>query len=166
MVDVPFAIGEELASKWDFLPYLERGITNYARLDVCVVGGLTEAVKIASMAEAHYIDLMPHNPLGPLCTAATVHLAAAIPNHSWLEIRESPTEHAGRYGRPWTGRGCGRIATATAVRLHSKDVPASPRRIDYELVAGVISAAGSYSLFRASAAWPWTLPGATRKPPC
>jgi galactonate dehydratase len=99
MVDVPFAIGEELASKWDFLPYLERGIANFARLDVCVVGGLTEAVKIAAMAEAHYIDLMPHNPLGPLCTAATVHLAAAIPNHSWLEIRESPTEHAGRNDR-------------------------------------------------------------------
>ena len=97
MVDVPFAIGEEFASKWDFLPYLERGITSFARLDVCIVGGLTEAVKIAAMAEAHYIDLMPHNPLGPLCTAATVHLAAAIPNLSWLEIRESPTEHAGRY---------------------------------------------------------------------
>jgi galactonate dehydratase len=96
MVDVPFAIGEELASKWDFLPYLERGITNFARLDVCIVGGLTEAMKIAAMAEAHYIDLMPHNPLGPLCTAASVHLAAAVPNFAWLEIRESPTEHAGR----------------------------------------------------------------------
>ena len=97
MVDVPFAIGEEFASKWDFLPYLERGITNFARPDICIVGGLTEAMKIASMAEAHYIDLMRHNPLGPLCTAATVHLAAAIPNMAWLEIRESPTEHAGRY---------------------------------------------------------------------
>ena len=99
MVDVPFAIGEELASKWDFLPYLERGITNFARLDVCVVGGLTEAVKIAAMAEAHYIDLMPHNPFGPLCTAASVHLAAAVPNMSWLEIRESPTEHVDRYDK-------------------------------------------------------------------
>ena len=43
MVDVPFAIGEEFSSKWQFLPYLERGITNFARLDVCNVGGLTES---------------------------------------------------------------------------------------------------------------------------
>ena len=97
MVDVPFAIGEEFSSKWAFLPYLERGITNYARLDVCNVGGLTESMKVASLAESHYIDLMPHNPLGPICTAATVHLAAAVPNFAWLEVRVSPTENAGRY---------------------------------------------------------------------
>ena len=97
MVDVPFAIGEEISSKWGFLPYLERGITNFARIDVCNVGGLTEAMKVASLAETHYIDIMPHNPLGPVCTAATVHLAAAVPNFSWLEVRESPTEHMGFY---------------------------------------------------------------------
>lgn len=85
MVDIPFAIGEEFASKWQFLPFLERNITQYARVDVCNVGGLTEAMKVASLAEAHYIDLMPHNPLGPICTAATIHLAAACPNFSWLE---------------------------------------------------------------------------------
>ena len=97
MVDVPFAIGEEFSSKWQFLPYLERGITNFARLDVCNVGGLTESMKVAGLAEAHYIDLMPHNPLGPICTAATVHLAAAVPNFAWLEIRVSPTEASGHY---------------------------------------------------------------------
>ena len=97
MVDVPFAIGEEFSSKWQFLPYLERGITNFARLDVCNVGGLTESMKVAALAEAHYIDLMPHNPLGPICTAATVHLAAAVTNFAWLEIRVSPTESSGHY---------------------------------------------------------------------
>ena len=86
MTDVPFAIGEEFASKWQFLPYIERGITNYARLDICNVGGFTESMKVAGWAEAHYIDLMPHNPLGPICTAASVQLAAAVPNFSWLEI--------------------------------------------------------------------------------
>ena len=86
LVDVPFAIGEEISSKWGFLPYIERGITNFARVDVCNVGGLTEAMKVAGWAEAHYIDLMPHNPLGPICTAATLHLAAAVPNFAWLEV--------------------------------------------------------------------------------
>lgn len=92
MTDVPFAIGEEFASKWQFLPYIERGLTNFVRVDVCNVGGLTESKKVAGWAEAHYIDLMPHNPLGPVCTAATVHLAAAVPNFAWLEVRISPTE--------------------------------------------------------------------------
>lgn len=97
MVDVPFAIGEEFSSKWTFQPYLERGIANFARIDVCNVGGLTESVKVAATAETHYIDLMPHNPLGPICTAATIHLAAAVSNFAWMEVRLSPTEEMGRY---------------------------------------------------------------------
>jgi len=95
MTDVPFAIGEEFASKWAFLPFIERGLTNFIRVDVCNVGGLTEALKVAGWAEAHYLDLMPHNPLGPICTAATIHLAAAVPNFAWLEVRTSPTEQLG-----------------------------------------------------------------------
>ena len=97
MTDVPFAIGEEFSSKWQFLPYVERGITNFARIDVCNVGGLTEAMKVAGWCEAHYIDLMPHNPLGPICAAATIHLAAAVPNFAWMEVRRSPTENRGHY---------------------------------------------------------------------
>ena len=87
MTEVPFAIGEEFSSKWTFLPYVEQGITNYARVDICNVGGFTEAMKVAGWCEAHYIDLMPHNPLGPISTAANIHLAAAVPNYSWLEDR-------------------------------------------------------------------------------
>ena len=95
MTNVPFAIGEEFASKWQFLPYIERGITQFARIDVCNVGGITEAMKVASMAEAHYIDLMPHNPIGPICTAATLHVAAASPNFSWLEEMNTHVENPG-----------------------------------------------------------------------
>jgi galactonate dehydratase len=36
------------------------------------------------------MDLMPHNPLGPICTAATVHMAAAVPNFSWMEVFANP----------------------------------------------------------------------------
>lgn len=92
MTPIPFAIGEEFSSKWAFLPFLEQGLTDFARLDICNVGGFTEALKVASLAESHYIDLMPHNPLGPICTAASLHLAAAIPNFAWLETREAPSE--------------------------------------------------------------------------
>jgi galactonate dehydratase len=86
MTDVPFAIGEEISSKWGFVPYIERGLTNFVRLDIANVGGFTEAMKVAGWAEAHYIDLMPHNPLGPICTAASLHLGAAVPNYAWLEV--------------------------------------------------------------------------------
>ncbi|MEX1020299.1 MAG: mandelate racemase/muconate lactonizing enzyme family protein [Litorilinea sp.] len=90
MVNVPFALGEEFASKWAFLPYIEKGLTDLVRVDICNVGGFTEAMKVAGWAEAHYMDLMPHNPLGPICTAASVHLAAAVPNFSWLESNTNP----------------------------------------------------------------------------
>ncbi len=92
LTDIPFAIGEEFASKWQFMPFIERDIHQFNRIDVCNVGGLTEAMKIAGWSEAHYVDMMPHNPLGPICTAATVHFAAAVANFSWLETRASPAE--------------------------------------------------------------------------
>ena len=95
LVDVPFAIGEEFSSKWQFLPYIERGLHQFNRIDICNVGGFTEAMKIAGWSEAHYVDLMPHNPLGPICTAASVHMAAAVPNFAWLECRSTPTEALG-----------------------------------------------------------------------
>ena len=87
MTRLPFAIGEEFSSKWAFAPFIEQGLLNYARLDVSNVGGLTEAKKVAGWCEAHYIDVMPHNPLGPVTTAATIHLAAAIPNFAQLEYQ-------------------------------------------------------------------------------
>ena len=91
MTDIPFAIGEEFANKWQALPYIERGLTNFARIDICNIGGFTEAMKVAAWCEAHYIDVMPHNPVGPLCTAASVHFLAAIPNSAWLEVRVPPS---------------------------------------------------------------------------
>jgi galactonate dehydratase len=92
LTDIPFAIGEEFSSKWQHLPFIERDLAQFNRIDICNVGGFTEAMKVAGWSEAHYVDLMPHNPLGPICTAATVHFAAAVPNFSWLETRSTPTE--------------------------------------------------------------------------
>ena len=97
MTGMPFAIGEEIPSKWAFMPYVERGLTNFARVDICNVGGFTETMKVAGWCEAHYIDLMPHNPLGPICTAASVHMAAAVPNFAWLEDR---ADEAGFHSDP------------------------------------------------------------------
>ncbi len=97
MVTIPFALGEEFSSKWAFVPFLERGLTDFIRLDICNVGGFTEAMKVAGWAEAHYMELMPHNPLGSVCTAASVHLAAAVPNFFALEVFASPLGKGDHY---------------------------------------------------------------------
>ena len=81
MTPVPFALGEEFASKWQFLPFIEKGLHQYCRVDLGNVGGFTETMKVAGWCEAHYIDLMPHNPLGPISTAANIQLGAAVPNY-------------------------------------------------------------------------------------
>ena len=57
------------------------------RPDVCVVGGITTAKKICALAEAHDVLVIPHNPLGPVSTAACLQLCASIPN---LGIQELP----------------------------------------------------------------------------
>ena len=98
LTDLPFAIGEEFASKWQFLPFIERGLHQFNRLDLCNVGGFTEAMKVAGWSEAHYVDLMPHNPLGPVCTAATIHFSAAVANFAWLETRVNPKDLYGGAG--------------------------------------------------------------------
>ena len=94
MTNIPFAIGEEFSGIFVFAPFIERGLCNYVRLDICNVGGLTAARKIAAMAEANYIDIIPHNPLGPIATAAAVHLCIAVANFSLLEFNWTARERA------------------------------------------------------------------------
>ncbi|MCL2553312.1 MAG: mandelate racemase/muconate lactonizing enzyme family protein [Actinomycetia bacterium] len=86
---VPLAAGEQFGSKWEFRQLVEEELIDYARLDVGVVGGLTEARKIAAMAETHYIRLATHNPLGPVTAASSLQLNLACPN---VAIQEHQTE--------------------------------------------------------------------------
>ncbi|MEQ4723470.1 mandelate racemase/muconate lactonizing enzyme family protein [Nonomuraea sp. B19D2] len=74
---VPLAAGEQLASKWEFRPLIEEELVDYARIDLCIAGGLTEAAKIAGWCETHHIRVAVHNPLGPVATAAALHFNLA-----------------------------------------------------------------------------------------
>ena len=76
---VPLAAGEQFSSKWEFRQLVEEDLIDYARIDLCIVGGLTEARKIAGWCETHYIKLATHNPLGPVSSAACLHLNLASP---------------------------------------------------------------------------------------
>jgi galactonate dehydratase len=89
-VNVPLAAGEQWASKWEFRQAIEEELVDYVRVDVCIAGGITEAKKIAGMAEAHGIQLLLHNPLGPVCTATSLHLDLACSNAGPQEIVHPP----------------------------------------------------------------------------
>ncbi|NUT32214.1 MAG: mandelate racemase/muconate lactonizing enzyme family protein [Hamadaea sp.] len=87
---VPLAAGEQFGSKWEFQRLIETDLIDYARVDVGVAAGLTESKKIAAMAEAHYIKLATHNPLGPVTAASSLHLNLACPNVGVQEHQIDP----------------------------------------------------------------------------
>jgi galactonate dehydratase len=88
---IPIATGERLHSIHEFDMLLKRGAVQYVRPDVCLAGGITHTKKIAALAEANYVGVVPHNPLGPVSTAACLQIAACIPNFA---LQEYPTgEH-------------------------------------------------------------------------
>jgi L-alanine-DL-glutamate epimerase-like enolase superfamily enzyme len=89
-IAVPLAAGEQFASKWQFRELVEEELIDYARVDLCIVGGLTEARKIAGWCETHYIKLAVHNPLGPVSTAACLHLNLASSNFGVQEQARRP----------------------------------------------------------------------------
>ena len=84
-VSIPIATGERIHTIWEFEMLLGRNAVQYVRPDVCMCGGISHAKKIAALAEAHHVGVVPHNPLSPVSTAACLQLAACIPNFALQE---------------------------------------------------------------------------------
>ena len=106
---VPLAAGEQWHGKWGFQAAIEEELIDYARIDLCLAGGLTEALKIARWAETHWIQLAPHNPLGP----------------GLLGCRRAPVarfhqRRRARNGRPARLRADRRVPAANTVRSWSR----------------------------------------------
>jgi len=87
---VPLATGERLLTRFQFRELLAGFAVDYIQPDTVHCGGIAETRKIAALAEAHYLPVIPHNPLGPVATAAMIHLAASIPNFLLLEYIHVP----------------------------------------------------------------------------
>ncbi len=85
---VPVATGERFINIQEFELLLSQGHISYARPDLCASGGITACKKIATIAESHYVNIAPHNPLGPISTAACLQLDACVPNFG---IQEFPS---------------------------------------------------------------------------
>ncbi len=79
-VRVPIATGERLVTRHQFREVFEKQAAHVVQPDLCHCGGLLEAKKIAAMAEAWYMGVAPHNPLGPVANAAALHFALSTPN--------------------------------------------------------------------------------------
>jgi galactonate dehydratase len=84
-IHIPIATGERLHTIHEFQALLRRGAVQYVRPDVCLAGGISHSKKIAALAEAHHVGVVPHNPLSPVSTAACIQLAACIPNFALQE---------------------------------------------------------------------------------
>ena len=84
---VPIATGEMLYTKWEFRDLLKVRGADIIQPDICCCGGVTEMKKIAALAEAEYVSLAPHNPMGPVATAVNAHFSATAPTFLILEYQ-------------------------------------------------------------------------------
>ncbi len=97
---VPLATGEMLYTKFEFRDLLVNKAADIIQPDICLVGGFLEMKKIAAMAEAFYVVVAPHNPMGPLATAVNVHFAATTGNFEILELGASDSTLGGVIKEP------------------------------------------------------------------
>ena len=95
---IPIATGERIFTKWGFREILEKRAAVILQPDICYAGGITELKIIAGMAEAYYSPIAPHNPQGPCSLAASLQLAASVPN--FLIQERGDNEYADLLAKP------------------------------------------------------------------
>ena len=82
-------VGERLHTRYEFVPIFENRLADYVMPDVTWTGGISELKKIATMAEAYYIPISPHDASGPINILAGAHVAMTAPNFYRLESRRA-----------------------------------------------------------------------------
>lgn len=130
-VSTPIATGERLVGLAPFRELLEKRGASVLQPDITHCGGLTEARRIAALAEAYRVALAPHNPQGPVSTAASLEFGFATPSYVICETVHSDVpwradvvsegftvEPRGRTVRPNTRPGLGIEINEDEVRKH------------------------------------------------
>ena len=130
-VKTPIATGERMVSQYAFKDLLQKRACSILQPDITHCGGLTEARRIAAMAEAYRLALAPHNPQGPVSTAASLELGFATPSyiicesvHSDVPWRQDVVsegftiEPKGRIARPSSRPGLGIQINEAEVKKH------------------------------------------------
>jgi galactonate dehydratase len=90
-LSMDLATGERAFTRWGYRELIEQQLVDVIQPDVCHCGGIKELLRIAAHAETYNVAVAPHNPNGPVATAASVHAAAALPSFTILEYALSPT---------------------------------------------------------------------------
>jgi galactonate dehydratase len=130
-VSTPIATGERLVGIHAFRDLLEKRACSVLQPDITHCGGLSEARRIAAMAEAYRVSLAPHNPQGPVSTAASLELGFATPSYiiceavhldvPWRQdciVEGFVVEEDGRVVRPSTRPGLGIEINEAEVAKH------------------------------------------------
>jgi galactonate dehydratase len=131
---IPIATGERLTTKFDFARLIEHRAAAIFNFDVGQVGGILEAKKIASMAEAHYVQVAPHVYGGPLIAAAALQLSLCSPNFLIMEgierfdgvhaqFVDAPFEWHDGYLLPQSAPGLGVNLREDVARAHAPQGP-------------------------------------------
>jgi galactonate dehydratase len=86
------SVGERLYTRYEFLPVLQRHLSDYVMPDVTWTGGVSELKKIAALAETFYIPISPHDASGPINVLAGAQVMMSVPNFYRLEARRVDLE--------------------------------------------------------------------------
>ena len=120
------ATGERLFTKWGYREILEKQYVDIIQPDVCHDGGILETRKIAAMAETYYVRVAPHNPNGPVATAASIQLGACLPNFLILEYAEN---------QPWRDQVLAKPLEIVDGYVELPTEPGLGVSLDYEAIA-------------------------------
>jgi galactonate dehydratase len=82
---IPLCLSERLMTRWAFRELLENRAASVIMPDIAWCGGISEAKKIATMAETYYLPIAPHNCGGPILHFATAHVSANVTNFFIME---------------------------------------------------------------------------------
>lgn len=134
---IPIATGERYYETQRFGELINANAVDFVQCDVTHVGGLGETKRIAALAHARYLPIAPHNPLGPIANAMTLHIGAATQNFAWLETMVSDV--------PWRGEIVTENVVVDAAGLMK--VPQTPGLgVDINVEACAKRPPGTYSL--------------------
>ena len=131
-VSAAISVGERLHTRWEFVPILEKQLADYIMPDVTWAGGITELKKIATLAEAYYVPISPHDASGPINVIAGAHVMMTAPNFYRIEtssfdlshynrLIETPLDNAGGRIKLGKGPGLGIVMNLDYLRKNSID---------------------------------------------
>ena len=95
-VSAAISVGERLHTRWEVVPILEKELADYLMPDVTWTGGISELKKIATLAEAYYVPISPHDASGPINVTAGAHVMISVPNFYRIETSDCDLSHYGQ----------------------------------------------------------------------